>query len=305
MFRQGRGWRDARARPVKRLMACLCVTICLASRSASAGRPGAGGSGSSPLVTVTTSRGPYDLRVYPPRDPSPDGSDSRRRLPDLGSGDSSAAGELPLILLISGEGGWRSFDELLAGWLSEAGYWVGGVDALKYFWDAQDDRELLADDFRAYAAALAKAAGRRSDSALLLAGFSFGADLAPWLAGARGWDGRVRGLLMIAPDAVGSLEFRISEILGFEPKDHVFQVAEALRSSSGTPVTFIHGAKDAKSAAPALSRAASDPKRLIVVPGANHHFSGKEADLRRALFEAARWLVKAGSRPSAPAEPER
>jgi len=171
---------------------------------------------------------------------------------------------------------------------------------MKYFWNAQDDRETLADDFRAYAAALSRAAGRRSDSVLFLAGFSFGADLAPWLAGAGGWGGRIQGLLMIAPDAVGSLEFRISEILGFEPQDHVFQVADALRGSAGTPVTFIHGAEDSKSAAPALSRTAADPKRLIIVPGANHHFSGKEADLRRAVSEATRWLVTAGSPPSAP-----
>ena len=291
---------------MSRLIASLCLLVSLGSRPASAGRP-VRGSVSHPDVTVTTSRGQYDLRVYPPRDPpsipsaAPStGRGSQSALPNSARGDPTRLGELPLILLISGEGGWRSFDELLAGWLSEAGYWVGGVDALKYFWNAQDDRGILAHDFRAYTAALAKAAGRRSDSALLLAGFSFGADLAPWLAGAGGWEGRIHGLLMIAPDAVGSLEFRLSEILGFEAKDHVFQVAEALRGSAGTPVAFIHGAEDSKSAAPALSRAASDPKRLVSVPGANHHFSGKEADLRRAVSEATRWLVTAGSPPSAP-----
>ena len=219
---------------------------------------------------VKTSRGEYQLLVFPPA--------------------SGGRAGRPLVLLTSGEGGWRRFDDLLAETFTNAGCWVGGIDVTKYFWEAQDDRQTLASDIRAFAAALAAAAGRKQDADVVLAGFSFGADLAPWVAGAGGWGDRVRGLLMIGPDETGSLQFRILEILGFQPKDHIFSVAEALESAKGIRVAFVHGEKDDKSAAPLLASKAAEPKRLHVVTGADHHFSGKESDLRTALLVALDWF---------------
>src|SRR6185436_11995175 len=133
--------------------------------------------------------------------------------------------------LVSGEGGWRSFDRTLARAFTEAGCWVGGVDALKYFWKPQDDRAALAADMRVFATALAQAAGAGADERVVLAGYSFGADIAPWAAAAGGWDGRIQGLVMIGPDEVGSLEFRVLEVLGFDSKAHVFSVVDAVREA--------------------------------------------------------------------------
>lgn len=243
----------------------------------------AAGSSPSRSLTVATSRGDSRLLVYAPT--------------------AAASDSKPIVLLISGEGGWRSFDVLLASFLVKAGYWVGGVDAMKYFWRAQDDREALASDFRAYSRALAMAAGRSSDAPVVLMGYSFGADLAPWLAGAGGWGSRICGLVMIGPDQVGSLEFRLSEILGFEAKDHIFQVADALRSASGIPTLFIHGEADPHSAAPALCGVAGEPKKLIVVPKADHHFSHHETELRERLLGGMAWLLGSLERPPSKAKP--
>ncbi len=234
-------------------------------------------------VAVDTSRGDYQLLVYAPA-PGTEGTRPAGR------------GKTPLVLLVSGEGGWRSFDALLARILSEAGCWVGGVDALKYFWAPQDDRQTLSADFRSFADGLAKASGRKPRAPIILAGFSFGADLAPFLAASGGWDGRIRGLLMIAPDEVGSLEFRIADLLGFEPTDHSFRVGEALRGLRGTPVLLIHGENDSGSAAPRLLGQTPSRKKLSVVPGANHHFSGQEGALRRVLSEGMVWLLQGADR---------
>jgi type IV secretory pathway VirJ component len=255
--------------PARRPAIGLLLVLLLCSSPAPVAR--AAGRSASPDVTVKTSRGDFKLIVYPPAA-------------------SAADPERPLVLLASGEGGWRRFDVMIAGFLSDAGYWVGGMDAMKYFWEAQDDRQALAVDIRAYADALATIAGRKPGGPILLAGFSFGADLAPWVAGAGGWGDRLRGMILIGPDETGSLEFRIMEIMGFSPKDHVFSVAEALRSAAGVPVLFLHGEKDSNSAAPALATSAGEPKRIAVIPGADHHYSGKEEDLRRALLEGLDWI---------------
>ncbi len=173
-------------------------------------------------VTVATSRGEFVLRVHAPGPSTEAGA--------------AGAEPRPAILMVSGEGGWRAFDELLAGILQERGFWVGGVDAMKYFWSPQDDRRALSADMRAFAEALLKEAGRPAGAPIILAGYSFGADLAPWIAGEGSWKGRVRGIVMVGPDETGSLEFRVLEVLGLsDPTEHSFPVAAALRDCAGIP----------------------------------------------------------------------
>ena len=217
-------------------------------------------------LVVPTSRGDQSLALYPP------------------ASTAQAPARSTLVLILSGEGGWRSFDDKLAGWLSSEGYWVGGIDCMHYFWKPQDDRSILASDVRLYADALAKAAGASEGVRVVLAGFSFGADLAPWVAGAPARDRRIAGLVMIGPDKQGSLAFRISEMMGFVPKDHVFDTATALTEAREVPILFVHGGGDSTSQAPSLAEAFPGPKELIVVPGADHHFSGREDELRRAVI---------------------
>jgi type IV secretory pathway VirJ component len=233
---------------------------------------------------VATSRGEFDLVVYAP------------------PGATKTGGSRPVVLLVSGEGGWKSFDILLSGYLTDDGFWVGGVDAKAYFSDPQDDRGLLAGDMRGYAVALNAAAGRPPDAPLILVGYSFGADLAPWISGAPGWGGRIKGQLLIGPDENGSLQYRITEMLGITYKDHSFSVADALRSSSGVPTVFIHGEKDGWSKSPGLLAVTAEPKKMLSVPGATHHFGGHLDELRAALKDGMRFIVAGGTSPP-PAEP--
>ena len=223
--------------------------------------------------TVATSRGDQVLRVYAPSNPG------------------TPADAKPLVLVISGEGGWRAFDDQLATWFSSAGYWVGGMDCLRYFWKPQDDRRALSADVTLYAEALTRAAGARSDARIVLAGFSFGADLAPWIAGAEGQRSRIAGLVLIGPDPRGSLEVRVTEILGFAPKAHTFDTASALADARSIPVLFVHGGSDDDSAAPTLAAGFTGKKALAVVPGATHHFGGHEAGLERAVIDGLRQLL--------------
>ena len=223
--------------------------------------------------TVATSRGDQPLAVYAP---SP--------------GVASQAGK-PLVLVLSGEGGWRAFDDQLATWLSHAGYWVGGFDSLKYFWKPQDDRAALAADVTRYDEALVRASGAAADARIVLAGFSFGADLAPFIAGAKGRDPRIAALILIGPDLTGSLEARVIEILGFSPRGHTFDTARALADARSVPVLFIHGGKDEDSSAPSLFASFTGRKMLTVVPDASHHFAGHETELKRALIDGLRQVL--------------
>jgi type IV secretory pathway VirJ component len=224
-------------------------------------------------ATVATSRGNQSMAVYAPAAHAP------------------GAAAKPIVLVLSGEGGWRDFDDQLAGWLAKDGYWVGGIDCLKYFWKPQDDREAAARDVKKFADALVSASGSGKGARVVLAGYSFGADLAPWVAGAPGRPDHLAALLMIGPDLRGSTEARVTEILGFSHKDHTFDTGAALSDLSAIPVLFIQGGKDDSSAAPALAAAFRGPKILTVVPGATHHFAGHEVELRHAVLDGLRTLL--------------
>jgi type IV secretory pathway VirJ component len=224
-------------------------------------------------VTVATSRGDQSLTVYAPADGAP-----------------KRAGHL--VLVLSGEGGWRAFDVQLAQWLASDGYWVGGIDCLHYFWSAQDDRAALAKDVVRFADALVAAAGAPEKPKIALAGYSFGADLAPWIAGAPGADPRTAALVMIGPDKTGSLQFRLTELLGMSSsKNHVFDTAGALNDAASTPVLFVHGGSDPESDAPELAAGFKGVKELIVVPKATHHFNGHEAELKQAILDGLKRLL--------------
>jgi Bacterial virulence protein (VirJ) len=233
-------------------------------------------------IAVETSRGRIDLVVY-----------AAASQPAATATAAPAPRPRPLVLLVSGEGGWARFVDLVASALAADGFWVGGIDVKKYFADPQDDREALAADLRRFGNALAKTAGREGPAPLILGGYSFGADIAPWAAAAGGWNGRLHGLLMIAPDQTGSLQYRFTEMLGIQYKEHVFPVADAVETVAGLPILFVHGDGDSGSATPALARAALEPKKLLLVPDAGHHFSGHEGQFRQALRDGMNWLCGA------------
>ena len=225
--------------------------------------------------TVATSRGDQPMRVYAP-------AATGERTPGK-----------PVVLIVSGEGGWRAFDDQLASWLASAGYWVGGMDCLKYFWKPQDDRGALAADVTRFADALKRVSSSPAETRVVLAGFSFGADLAPWIAGAENRDPRIAALVLIGPDLTGSLEARVIEILGFATTAHTFDTSKALDDVRSIPVLFVHGGKDEGSAAPALAAAFTGRKTLSVVPGATHHFAGHEDELKRAVVDGLRRVLSA------------
>ena len=218
-------------------------------------------------TTVATSRGDQPLVVYRAANPT----------------------DHPVVLLLSGEGGWRDFDDAISSRLAARGYTVGGIDCLKYFKSAQDDRVALAKDVKLFADALLVAA-KVKEPRLVLAGYSFGADLAPWVAGVPDRDPRIVAMLLIGPDKTGSLQARFSEILGFHPSDHVFDTAAALADAAALPALFIHGGDDDESDAPALSEGFRGKKRLIVVPG-THHFTGHLDALEAALADGLSALL--------------
>ncbi|MDR6756806.1 type IV secretory pathway VirJ component [Mycoplana sp. BE70] len=80
-----------------------------------------------------------------------------------------------MAIIYSGDGGWRDLDKEVGGALQGMGIPVIGVDSLRYFWSERKPQE-TADDLARIIEAYRKEWNVRH---VLLAGYSFGADLLP------------------------------------------------------------------------------------------------------------------------------
>ena len=121
------------------------------------------------------------------------------------------------------------------------------------------------DDFRA---GLDYMAGRYPDADLWAAGFSFGAYIAL---------------------TCGADDDRVSTLIGIAPALHMYDLSGVLTSRK--PKYFVQGETDEICPLPhmqAFFDQLLEPKRLVVVPGANHLFSGKVEEVGRALEQMLR-----------------
>ncbi len=81
-----------------------------------------------------------------------------------------------MVILWSGDAGWSGTMQAIADALAKRGFGVVGISSLRYFWHEQAPRIMAADNDRliAHYAAL-----WRTDT-IILAGYSFGADMLPF-----------------------------------------------------------------------------------------------------------------------------
>lgn len=82
-----------------------------------------------------------------------------------------------VTLFYSGDGGWRDLDKTVAGEMVALNYPVVGIDVLRYFWQHQSPQQ-AANDLTATMAYYRKNWGAKR---FVLAGYSFGADILPFI----------------------------------------------------------------------------------------------------------------------------
>lgn len=152
------------------------------------------------------------------------------------------AATAPLVVLVSGDGGWAEIDEALAEHWQRRGWPVVGVNALKYFW-----RKRSPDEFaRALATLLTGYSDRWSPRPVVLVGFSFGADTIPFAANRLPEIPRrlLAALVLISPTEKSMWEAGLASWLGRDSTDA--PVAPEVARLSPLPIMIITGEKDAE-----------------------------------------------------------
>lgn len=185
-----------------------------------------------------------------------------------------------LAIILTGDGGWANIDKKLGEELSKRGVAVVGFDTLKYFWKRKDPAAAARD--------LARVIAHYSDhwrrGRVMLIGYSFGADVLPFL-----WnnlDDAARAkvadvtLLGLAEDA--SFEITVGGWVGIAPSEAVPTIPEIMRIV-GPHVVCIYGQEEDSDACPQLR---GSKVEVIALPG-DHHFDGhyqKLAEMVLARF---------------------
>jgi pimeloyl-ACP methyl ester carboxylesterase len=207
------------------------------------------------------------------------------------------------ILFTPGDGGWRGAAITIANQIAAWGYDVYGWDTKRYLRSFTSDTAVLSEadvarDFHAVASTLAGV------DPVLLVGWSQGAAMSVLAAAsARGERPVFAGIVAIGLPETGVLGWRWKDDLTYvtkkEPDEPKFRTAKYVSEVAPLPFCIVQAGNDGYTPVAtldALYAGARPPRRLMVVPGASHAFSGHESEFYSRLREGLEWTLTA--RPS-------
>ncbi|MEZ5319094.1 MAG: AcvB/VirJ family lysyl-phosphatidylglycerol hydrolase [Vicinamibacterales bacterium] len=181
-----------------------------------------------------------------------------------------------MAVVLSGDGGWAEIDKAVAAGLESAGIPVVGWSSLDYYWTPRTPDAAATDLARVIEHY--SSAWRRPR--VILVGYSFGADVLPFLINRLPVTTRARvsrvGLLGLSDTA--AFTFHVSSWLGGggDPAHATAPEVRRLRA----PVVCIYGSDESDSPCTALTSATV----TAVSVGRGHHFSGEYDRVVRAIL---------------------
>jgi type IV secretory pathway VirJ component len=118
---------------------------------------------------------------------------------------------MPMLIGISGDGGWRGLVDNMSNSFSEKGIPVIGIDALRYFWKYVPP-EKVADDIAKIIIRYTKEWNRTK---VMLLGYSFGANIIPFIIDRLPCDikAKISMAIMLSPDDHADFEFHFASWL--------------------------------------------------------------------------------------------
>ena len=183
-------------------------------------------------------------------------------------------------LLLTGDGGWAGLDQELAARLAASGVPTVGLNSLKYFWTQRTPDETARDVARVLRHYLAAWNRQR----VLLIGYSFGADVLPFVVNRLPPDlrARIASVSLLGIDSHASFEVRIADWVGGDnggPPTRPELAADRPRTGA---VHLRRGRSGLD--LPGTARGGIAREQV----GKGHHFSGEYATLADRILAFAR-----------------
>ena len=199
-------------------------------------------------------------------------------LPLIEQPSTRGAADLPLALILTGDGGWAGLDRGMAAELGARGFPVVGLSTLKYFWKARTPEESARDVARVLSHYLALWKRQR----VLLVGYSFGANVLPFIVNRLSPElrARVAGVGLLGLDVNTSFEIRVS---GWLPgaSTGALPVRPEIDQLTGVKAVCLYGKGEQHDPCAALAGRTMTAREV----GSGHHFSGEYAALVDAVLQ--------------------
>ncbi len=172
----------------------------------------------------------------------------------------------PIALVVSGDGGWYSFEQLISDNLAKQGIPTIGIDSKKYFWKRRTPEE-TASDMDKVLNFYSKLWDRNK---FVLIGYSLGAEIVPFIVNRlpEGTRSRIASVVLLSPATTTDFEIHISNMLGMGNRQNVYQTIDEIKEMQAIPTLIIFGDGE-KTQVPELLSGTSISIRKI--PG-DHHY---------------------------------
>lgn len=172
----------------------------------------------------------------------------------------------PIALLISGDGGWYSFEQQIADHLADMGIPTVGLDSKKYFWNRKTPEE-TAQNMTEILSYYSKEWGKEQ---YMIVGYSLGAEIVPFIVNRlpEKMKSKVISAVLLSPGTNTDFEIHISNMIGIGNRQNTYNVIDEIIKMQFVPTLIIFGDGE-KSRVPGLLAETSVKIRMI--PG-DHHY---------------------------------
>jgi type IV secretory pathway VirJ component len=173
---------------------------------------------------------------------------------------------LPMAFMISGDGGWTSFDQTLGEQLAEKGISVVGLDAQKYFWNGRTPEQASSE----IAKAVIHYMEQWNKKTFILVGYSFGACVGPFIANrfTIPLKHNLKGVFCLSPDETADFEIHIADMLQLGITEKYNVVEEINKIKELNPVCLFGEEEDYS----LRNQFSETDAKIVLLPG-NHHYN--------------------------------
>jgi type IV secretory pathway VirJ component len=171
----------------------------------------------------------------------------------------------PMVLFLSGDGGWTGFDREICDQLAARHLPTVGLNSQSYFWKKKTPEQTVND----LSPVIRRYLHEWNRSTCILVGYSFGAGIAPFIHNRLPADlrGKISKIVLLSPDPKCDFEIHVAGMLGHGggPYDVVAEV----RSLQNMPVLCVTGDEEGNEMQAALQGV--QHVQFAKIPGSHHY----------------------------------
>ena len=172
----------------------------------------------------------------------------------------------PVALIVSGDGGWYSFEQSIADNFAKQGISTIGLDSKKYFWNRRSPEE-TSRDMEEILNYYGKEWGKEK---FILIGYSLGAEIVPFIVNKfpEEMKSKIVSAVLLSPATTTDFEIHISNMLGIGNHQNTYNVTDEIIKMQSVPTLIIFGEGE-KSKIPGLLTGTRI--KIKFIPG-DHHY---------------------------------